>query len=772
MSQDNVLGTSENPQDVDLNRNKVVTAARNAVIVFVIAVSLVGLYFISNYSYPLFHSIVEVFSLVIAFSIFAIAWNTRHIIDNHYFLFVGIAFLFVAVLSLFHALTYKGMGVFPNLTDPNWATQLWIAARYLLSISLLLPLLFIKRDVKPSIIIAGYSMVTALLFLSIFVWQNFPLAYNLSTESLTDFKVISEFVISLIIVLTIGLLIKKRTEFSKDIYRMLLAAMFLGIATDMAFTLYTDVYGIANMVGHLLNVLSFYFIYRALIETSLTRPFELLFRNLKQSETKLANRASELFIVNKKLEEEITQREAIQKALEESEERLQLKLDSVLSPEVELGEQELANIIDVPSLQATMDYLYSVTHMGFALIDLKGKVLVGTGWQDICINFHRVNPETCQNCVESDVILSSGVERGEIRLYKCKNNMWDVVTPLYIGDKQVGNVFFGQFFFDDEVPDRKMFETQAQIYGFDREKYLAAFDRIPRFSRKNIQDLMVFYARLSEVLSKLSHSNLKLAKSLENQKHMQSELEEKAMEVKEYASQMEALAEERAKQLKDAERLSAIGATAGMVGHDIRNPLQAITSELYLQNKEIESLPNSEAKNNLEEGTRNMEENVLYINKIVADLQDFAKTLNPKRENVDVEKTIHEALAMVKFPQEIKLTISGPQKSPTLIADSTMLKRVLVNLTQNAVQAMPNGGNLTVTIARKMDQVEISVADTGEGIPKDVQPKLFTPLMTTKAKGQGFGLAVVKRMTEAMGGTVDFESQEGKGTKFILRFPV
>jgi signal transduction histidine kinase len=283
---------------------------------------------------------------------------------------------------------------------------------------------------------------------------------------------------------------------------------------------------------------------------------------------------------------------------------------------------------------------------------------------------------------------------------------------------------------------------------------------------------MVFYARLSEVLSKLSHSNLKLAKSLENQKHMQSELEEKAMEVKEYASQMEALAEERAKQLKDAERLSAIGATAGMVGHDIRNPLQAITSELYLQNKEIESLPNSEAKNNLEEGTRNMEENVLYINKIVADLQDFAKTLNPKRENVDVEKTIHEALAMVKFPREIKLTISGPQKSPTLIADSTMLKRVLVNLTQNAVQAMPNGGNLTVTIARKMDQVEISVADTGEGIPKDVQPKLFTPLMTTKAKGQGFGLAVVKRMTEAMGGTVDFESQEGKGTKFMLRFPV
>ena len=89
-----------------------------------------------------------------------------------------------------------------------------------------------------------------------------------------------------------------------------------------------------------------------------------------------------------------------------------------------------------------------VTKMGFALIDLKGNVLVGTGWQDICTKFHRVNPQTCKNCVESDLELTRGLENGEIRLYKCKNNMWDVVTPLFIGDKHVANVFFGQFFFD------------------------------------------------------------------------------------------------------------------------------------------------------------------------------------------------------------------------------------------------------------------------------------------------------------------------------------
>jgi signal transduction histidine kinase len=335
----------------------------------------------------------------------------------------------------------------------------------------------------------------------------------------------------------------------------------------------------------------------------------------------------------------------------------------------------------------------------------------------------------------------------------------------------VGNVFFGQFFFEDEVPDRTLFVAQAEQYGFDKEPYLAAFDRIPRFGRQKIDELMVFYARLSELISKLSYSNLKLAKSLSNQKELQTKLEDKATEVEEYASQMEQLADERARQLKDAERLSAIGATAGMVGHDIRNPLQAITSEMYLQRMEVEALPGGEAKHNLLEGIKGIEENLVYINKIVADLQDFAKPLNPKKEAINVEATIKDALAMVTVPQNIELTQSLSSNLPTLTADATMMKRVLVNLIQNAVQAMPMGGKLTVGAQSRSHRVKISVEDTGEGIPKEVQAKLFTPLMTTKPKGQGFGLAVVKRMMEAMGGTVTFESQIGEGTKFTLQFP-
>ncbi len=542
-----------------------------AVIILGAVVCLFALYVLSQWNYLLFHTSIEVFTIVVAFAIFVLAWNTRRMSGNSYLLFIGIAFLFIGVLDLLHVLAYKNMDVFVWIgAHPNVATQLWVAMRYIFAFSCLIPLLLVRRNIRPSLVFVGYTAVTTLVVTSVFYWQDFPAAY-VDGVGLTAFKVGSEYAISLIILAAMILLFKKCHEFGKDVFKLLLVAMGAAIATELAFTIYTDVYGVANMIGHLLDLVSFYFFYRALVETGLTKPYELLFRNLKQSETNLANRASELSKVNERLEAEIAEREAMAEALRESQDQLRLKLDSVLSPDVAVEEQELSNILDVPALQATMNDLFAVTDIGFAIIDLKGNVLVGTGWQDICTKFHRVNAQTCKNCIESDVELSRGVKQGEIKLYKCKNNMWDVVTPLFIGGKHVGNVFFGQFFFEDEEIDRETFWAQAENYGFDKSTYMAAFDRIPRFSRKKIEDLMVFYAKWSELISRLSYSNIKLAKSLINQQELREKLEDKAAEVEEYASRMEELADERARKLKDSERLAAIGQTAVMVGHDIRN---------------------------------------------------------------------------------------------------------------------------------------------------------------------------------------------------------
>jgi PAS domain S-box-containing protein len=249
-------------------------------------------------------------------------------------------------------------------------------------------------------------------------------------------------------------------------------------------------------------------------------------------------------------------------------------------------------------------------------------------------------------------------------------------------------------------------------------------------------------------------------------------LEEKAAEVEEYATNMEQLAQERADKLKDAERLAAIGATAGMVGHDIRNPLQSIVGDLYLIACDAGELSEGEGKESIKESIASIKRSVEYIDKIIQDLQDYAKPLKPNVQKTDLEEICQDLLLDVNFPENIDAKYLLEQEAKEVVADPVFLKRILSNLVNNAVQAMPEGGKLEIRGRQENGEVVVSVQDSGVGVPEDVKDKLFTPLFTTKAKGQGFGLPVVKRMTEALGGTVTFESEEGKGTKFIVWLPV
>lgn len=191
-----------------------------------------------------------------------------------------------------------------------------------------------------------------------------------------------------------------------------------------------------------------------------------------------------------------------------------------------IDELELADIFDAPAIQSMMDAFFALEKIGMAIIDLRGRVLVATGWQDICTKFHRVHPEACKHCVESDVALSAGVAPGEFKLYRCKNGLWDMATPIVVGGRHVGNFFLGQFFFDDEQPDLDVFRAQARQYGFDEADYLAALDRVPRWSREKVDRAMTFYAALAQQISALGYRNLQLGQALADQKRTEKALQE------------------------------------------------------------------------------------------------------------------------------------------------------------------------------------------------------------------------------------------------------
>ncbi|MCF8062220.1 MAG: PAS domain S-box protein [Deltaproteobacteria bacterium] len=238
-----------------------------------------ALYAASLYNYLLFHLLSEVFAIIIACGIFMVAWNCRHYMGNQYLLFLGIAYLFIGSLDLVHTFTYKGMNLMPGYSA-NAPTQLWIAARYMESLTLLAAPLMFRLRTRAGYMALGYGAVSAGLLLSILYWGIFPDCFVEDAGGLTPFKKISEYVISAILLASAGLLLRFRDRFEPKVLRWLLLSIAFTIVSELSFTTYASVYGFTNLLGHFFKIVSFFLIYKAVIETGLTSPYDLLFRDL------------------------------------------------------------------------------------------------------------------------------------------------------------------------------------------------------------------------------------------------------------------------------------------------------------------------------------------------------------------------------------------------------------------------------------------------------------------------------------------------------------
>ncbi|XHH09713.1 MAG: nitrogen regulation protein NR(II) [Candidatus Bathyarchaeia archaeon] len=253
-----------------------------------------------------------------------------------------------------------------------------------------------------------------------------------------------------------------------------------------------------------------------------------------------------------------------------------------------------------------------------------------------------------------------------------------------------------------------------------------------------------------------------LIDDITNQRELQKQIED-------YMKNLEKTIEERTIELRKSERLAAIGQTAGMVGHDIRNPLQAITGDLFLIEEEIKTNPSCVSRE-IAESIAAINENISYINKIVSDLQDYTRTLKPTITTVSIKDAINNALSGRKIPDNIQIEVQ--ETDLNIKTDQTFLRRILTNLITNSIQAMPHGGKLTIAVGQEESCACISVSDTGVGISEETKANMFKPLFTTKAKGQGLGLAVVHRLVEMLNGEISFVSETGKGSTFTVKLPL
>lgn len=243
--------------------------------------------------------------------------------------------------------------------------------------------------------------------------------------------------------------------------------------------------------------------------------------------------------------------------------------------------------------------------------------------------------------------------------------------------------------------------------------------------------------------------------------------------LKDYSERLEEMVEERTKELLDAqeqlvrkEKLAVLGQLAGGVGHELRNPLGVISNSVYYLKM---VLPDADKKILDYLGTISSEVN--RSTEIVSDLVNFSRTKPAEKERIEVSELIVQVLERHSPSEKVEVTTQVASDLPLVFVDARQIGQVLDNLVTNAYQAMPEGGKLPIKAKAEEDKVLVSFMDTGCGISQENMKKLFEPLFTTKAKGMGLGLAVSKNLVEASGGSIEVESEEGKGSTFTVILP-
>lgn len=245
-------------------------------------------------------------------------------------------------------------------------------------------------------------------------------------------------------------------------------------------------------------------------------------------------------------------------------------------------------------------------------------------------------------------------------------------------------------------------------------------------------------------------------------------------ELRQLNEELEQRVDERTRELRRAqdrllrkERLTALGGIAGGIAHDLRNPLGIVSnSAFYIDRK----LGNADPKirKHIEIILREIERS----NSIISELLDFSRSSTPCLAKADLNAVLRDALGGVAIPDDIVFTLDLEDRIDPITLDADILARAFMNIVTNAVEAMPKGGSLTIQSRSDNSNAEVTITDTGMGIPDEVRIKIFEPLFTTKTKGIGLGLTIVKDVIDAHSGTIEIDSKPGKGTTFTMRLPL
>jgi PAS domain S-box-containing protein len=717
-----------------------------------------GSYLVARSNYPLFHSFADMITVFVAAGVFLVVWNGRHLLDNQYFLFISIAFLFFALLDFMHLLGNKNMGIFPQYG--NLGPALYIVSRYVLSISFVLAPLFIKRRLNTPLVFIAYSLVVTLAMLSIFYWKNFPVTYA-EGVGLTTFKVISDYIVCVVLLGAIGLLQVNRRAFDPEVLRYITCSLVLSIATGLAFTLYTDPFGIMNMVGHFFQIASFYVVYQAFVHTVLTKPQDILYRNLKQSREEALTLAAKLEKVNRDLNQQITEREKTEQALKEGEERFRSlsetspvgvgvsSTDGVLlytNPAYELilgynhGEligTKAANLYckpeDRPTWLNTMNKAGIIRDFETRLKRKEGTpVWVAISASPISYEGKPAVLGTIHDITESKM---AEVEIAYRATFPELNP--NPVTEL----DGAGNITYLN-------PATKNIFPDLSALG-EKHSYLAGWGTVIKKFADDETSLLTRDIKVGDLWYEQSISRVPSSHHLRI-----------------YGRDI--TVRKRAEELKDD--------FISMVSHELKTPITILIGALAVVRDE--GLPANESNSLLNDAASSAEELANIVENLLELSRSQSERLILQKETIDVDAFVQNLVERGKTnAANHRLIVDIQEELPPVPVDKTRLRLILNNLLSNAVKYCADGTEIRVSVKQESDYLTISVGDQGPGISVEKQARLFQPFerlvdSPTAPRGLGLGLLVCKHLVGAHGGKIWLESELGKGSTFYFTLPL
>jgi len=224
------------------------------------------------------------------------------------------------------------------------------------------------------------------------------------------------------------------------------------------------------------------------------------------------------------------------------------------------------------------------------------------------------------------------------------------------------------------------------------------------------------------------------------------------------------------RELQTADRLSAISRVSGGVAHEVKNPLNAILLHVEVARAKL-AAGDSEVGPEMEIISRE----ILRLDRVVKTFLDFTRPVELHLTTVPVQDLVAEIVELAR-PQaessQIRVTVQQEAENAEVRVDQDLLKQAFLNVVVNAIQIMPEGGELGLQSSVTEENAEIRISDTGPGIPPELRDKIFRLYFTTKKEGSGIGLAMAFRIVQLHDGTIDFTSEPGKGTTFVIRLPL